>query len=471
MDGVLHFQGSCWPFSYSPCMRRFLKRMLPMWAWPLSWWWTECWTSKALADLFTILRACAGFWRECGQCEPRLELAMDGVLHSQSFCWPFYNSLRMRRFLKRRWPMWAWPLSWWWMECCISRALVDLFATLHACAGFWREGGQCESGLWADDWLCCRFQGSCWPFYYSPRMRRFLKRRWSTWAWPLSWWWMECCTFIALVDLFTTLHACAGFWREGGQCEPRLWADDGWSVAFPKLLLTFLQLSAHAQVFEEKVANVSLAFELKMDGVLHFQGSCRFFATLHACAGFWREGSQCEPGLWADDWLCCRSKAIVDLFTTLLVCAGFWIEGGQREPGLWADDWLSCFSMALVGLFSTLRACAGFWREGGQCEPGLWADDGRRAAAAQGEARGHRQPGSEVHPQVENKYFFAINIGWDNFSPWFGHCFPPKQSLNDLFPDYGFLCLSKVFFWNIVPIFSFIYLGLALKTLRWPVLL
>ncbi len=38
--------------------------------------------------------------------------------------------------------------------------------------------------------------------------------------------------------------------------------------------LTFLLLYAHAQVFEEKVANVSLAFVLMMDGVLHFQGSC-----------------------------------------------------------------------------------------------------------------------------------------------------------------------------------------------------
>ncbi len=42
----------------------------------------------------------------------------------------------------------------------------------------------------------------------------------------------------------------------------------------------------HAQVFDEKVANVSLAFELTMDGVLHFQGFVDFFTTLRACAGF-----------------------------------------------------------------------------------------------------------------------------------------------------------------------------------------
>jgi hypothetical protein len=35
-----------------------------------------------------------------------------------------------------------------------------------------------------------------------------------------------------------------------------------------KALLTFLLLSAHVQVFDEKVANVSLAFELMMDGGL-----------------------------------------------------------------------------------------------------------------------------------------------------------------------------------------------------------
>jgi hypothetical protein len=35
-----------------------------------------------------------------------------------------------------------------------------------------------------------------------------------------------------------------------------------------KALLTFLLLSAYAQVFDEKVANVSLAFELMMDGGL-----------------------------------------------------------------------------------------------------------------------------------------------------------------------------------------------------------
>ncbi len=39
-------------------------------------------------------------------------------------------------------------------------------------------------------------------------------------------------------------------------------------VSFPRLLLTFLLLFAHAQVFDEKVANVSLAFELMMDGGL-----------------------------------------------------------------------------------------------------------------------------------------------------------------------------------------------------------
>jgi hypothetical protein len=41
-------------------------------------------------------------------------------------------------------------------------------------------------------------------------------------------------------------------------------------VAFPRLLFSFLLRSVHGQVFEEKVANVSLAFELTMDGVLHF---------------------------------------------------------------------------------------------------------------------------------------------------------------------------------------------------------
>jgi hypothetical protein len=39
-------------------------------------------------------------------------------------------------------------------------------------------------------------------------------------------------------------------------------------IAFPRLFLTFLLFSAHAQVFDEKVANVSLAFELMMDGGL-----------------------------------------------------------------------------------------------------------------------------------------------------------------------------------------------------------
>ncbi len=117
---------------------------------------------------------------------------MVGVLHLQGSCWPFYQSPRMRRFLKRRCPMWAWPLSRW---------LTML-----------------------------PFQGSCFPFYYVPCMGRFLKRRWPMWAWPLSWRWMECC--------------------------------------ISKALLTFLLLSAHAQVFDEKVANVSLAFELMMDGGL-----------------------------------------------------------------------------------------------------------------------------------------------------------------------------------------------------------
>jgi hypothetical protein len=51
-------------------------------------------------------------------------------------------------------------------------------------------------------------------------------------------------------------------------------------------LLTFLLFSAHAQVVEEKVANVSLAFKLTMDGVLHLQGFVDLFTTLCACAGF-----------------------------------------------------------------------------------------------------------------------------------------------------------------------------------------
>ncbi len=74
---------------------------------------------------------------------------------------------------------------------------------------------------------------------------------------------MDSCFSNALADLFTTLRA-----EKGGQCDPGLSAVDGWSVALPRLLPTFLLLSAHAQVFEEKVANVSLAFELMMDGGL-----------------------------------------------------------------------------------------------------------------------------------------------------------------------------------------------------------
>ncbi len=63
---------------------------------------------------------------------------------------------------------------------------------------------------------------------------------------------------------------------------------------------TFLLLSTHAQIFEEKVANLSLAFKLMIDGVLLFQ--CSFFLsflfiTLRACIGFCREGGQCDPGL------------------------------------------------------------------------------------------------------------------------------------------------------------------------------
>jgi hypothetical protein len=38
-----------------------------------------------------------------------------------------------------------------------------------------------------------------------------------------------------------------------------------------------LLLPAHAQVFDEKVANVSLAFELTMYGVFHFQEFCSPF--------------------------------------------------------------------------------------------------------------------------------------------------------------------------------------------------
>ncbi len=45
-------------------------------------------------------------------------------------------------------------------------------------------------------------------------------------------------------------------------------------VAFLRLLFSFLLLSAHAQVFEEKMANVSLAVELTMDGVLYFKNFC-----------------------------------------------------------------------------------------------------------------------------------------------------------------------------------------------------
>jgi hypothetical protein len=56
------------------------------------------------------------------------------------------------------------------------------------------------------------------------------------------------------------------------------------TVAFPWLLLAFLLLSTHAQVFDEKVANVSLAFELMMDGVLHYQSSCRPFLLISAHA-------------------------------------------------------------------------------------------------------------------------------------------------------------------------------------------
>jgi hypothetical protein len=58
--------------------------------------------------------------------------------------------------------------------------------------------------------------------------------------------------------------------------------------------LAFLLLSAHAQVFEEKVANVSLAFQSTMFGVLHFQGMTFLLLSAHAHA---QDGGQCEPGL------------------------------------------------------------------------------------------------------------------------------------------------------------------------------
>jgi hypothetical protein len=54
----------------------------------------------------------------------------------------------------------------------------------------------------------------------------------------------------------------------------QLMTDDGWSVAFPGLLVAFLLHSAQAQVFDEKVSNVSLAFQSTMEEVWHFQGSC-----------------------------------------------------------------------------------------------------------------------------------------------------------------------------------------------------
>jgi hypothetical protein len=191
--------------------------------------------------------------------------------------------------------------SWWWtvafprllLNFLLFSALAQLFDEKVADVSLAFE--QMMDGV-------LLFQGFCWPFYYSPRMRRFLKRRWPMWALPLSRWWMECCISKAFIDLFTILRACAGFWREDGKCEPGLWTYDRWSVALPRLLLACLLISAHAQVFDEKVANVSLSFQLMMDGVLLFQGWSMygvlyFFTTLHACADFWREGGEFEPGL------------------------------------------------------------------------------------------------------------------------------------------------------------------------------
>ncbi len=45
------------------------------------------------------------------------------------------------------------------------------------------------------------------------------------------------------------------------------------SLAF-ELMIDSCFFKALVDLFDEKVANVSLAFELMMDGVLHFQGSC-----------------------------------------------------------------------------------------------------------------------------------------------------------------------------------------------------
>ncbi len=210
-----------------------------MWVWPLSWWLTVAFPWLLLAFLLLSTHAQV-FDEKVANVSLAFELMMDGVLHYQSSCRPFLLiSAHAQVFDKKL-------------------ANVSLAFELMM------------DGVLHD-------QSFCWPFYSTPHMRRFLTRRWPMWAWPLSWWWMECCITKAFVDLFTPLRTCAGFWREGGQCEPGLWADDGWSVALPRLLPTFLLLTAHAQVFEKKVATVSLAFELMIDGVLHFQGSCRPF--------------------------------------------------------------------------------------------------------------------------------------------------------------------------------------------------